>query len=89
MRQALKSFGRRYLSQLRVLPVRSLLLSLGEEGVNAHRLPHFKLTAQAARTRYPARFVSSGLSRFDAMWSAEVEPQRTASPSQHPVCQQH
>ena len=52
MQQALKSFGRRYLCQLQVLPGRALLLSLGEEGVNAHRLPHFKVTAQAARTRF-------------------------------------
>jgi hypothetical protein len=51
VRQALKSFGRRYLCQLQVLPGRALLLSLGEEGVNAHRLPHFKVTAQATRTR--------------------------------------
>ena len=63
MRQALKSFGRRYLSQLRVLPARSLLLSLGEEGVNAHRLPQFKLTAQAARTRCLFRLFLPGLIR--------------------------
>lgn len=51
MEQALKHFGKRYLSQLQVLEARGLLLSLGEEGVNAHRLPVFKLTAQASRTR--------------------------------------
>ena len=51
VRQALKAFGKRYLAQLLVLQPRGLLLSLGEEGVNAHRLPQFKLTAQASRTR--------------------------------------
>lgn len=51
MERAFKHFGKRYLSQIQVLGARSLLLSLGEEGVNAHRLPAFKLTAQASRTR--------------------------------------
>ena len=51
MEQALKQLGKRYLSQLQVLESRGLLLSLGEEGVNAHRLPAFKLTAQAPRTK--------------------------------------
>ena len=76
VQQALKSFGRRYLCQLQVLPGRALLLSLGEEGVNAHRLPHFKVTAQATRTRSALPVVSRVMS-----CSAKVRQPLSRTPS--------
>ncbi len=50
--QAFKSFGsNRSLTQLQVSASRSLLLSLGDQGISVHRLPAFQLTCQASRTR--------------------------------------
>ena len=50
--QAFRSWaGNRSLSQLHVSPTRGLLLSLGDEGISVHRLPAFKLSCQASRTR--------------------------------------
>lgn len=50
--QAFRSWGgNRSISQLEVSPGRGLLLSLGDQGVSVHRLPAFKLSCQASRTR--------------------------------------
>lgn len=50
--QAFRSWaGNRSLSQLHMSPTRGLLLSLGAQGVSVHRLPAFKLSCQASRTR--------------------------------------
>ncbi|KAK9829459.1 hypothetical protein WJX72_005979 [[Myrmecia] bisecta] len=56
VQQAIKGFGKKYLSQLQVAQSGSLLFSLSEEGVNAYTLPKFKLTCQANRTRGASRF---------------------------------
>jgi hypothetical protein len=50
--QAFRSWaGNRSMSQLQTSPTRGLLLSLGDQGVSVHRLPAFKLSCQASRTR--------------------------------------
>jgi hypothetical protein len=50
--QAFRSWaGNRSLLQLHVSATRGLLLSLGDQGVSVHRLPAYKLSCQASRTR--------------------------------------
>jgi hypothetical protein len=57
--QAFRSWaGNRSLSQLHVSPTRGLLLSLGDQGISVHRLPAFKLSCQASRTRWGGRVLA-------------------------------
>lgn len=53
--KAHRSFSRKFLNQLLVLRHKNLLLSLCEDGVNAHTLPQLNLTCQAGRTRGASR----------------------------------